>query len=147
MTAPGYSLKTFQQVMPGGEPGGTWRSPLVEETVLEAQKSQDDQSSEGRIPKRRDLQMEETSEICREYPPSLQLSIDQHSRMRKLPRSGEGTIQYEQREQSPELTQGWEQFLSPLARVENHKIHRALGRERREFYPRLNATLVPPHKA
>ena len=45
------------------EPGG---SPVVGETVLEVQKSQDDESSEGRIPKWRDPQREDTPGMCRE---------------------------------------------------------------------------------
>lgn len=57
------------------EPGG---SPLVGETVLEVQKSQDDESSEGRIPKWRDPQREDTPGMCRECLQSLWLRSRQH---------------------------------------------------------------------
>lgn len=68
VTAPGHSLESFQEAMPGGMggTGGPGGSLLVGETVLEVQKSQDDEGSEGRIPKWRDPQREETAGMCRE---------------------------------------------------------------------------------
>lgn len=75
-----------------GIPGRNWQTPWVEETGLRLWRDQGTWHSQDRVPERRRLHTERIPEICRGSSWRLQLSTDQHVRVRKLLEAEESTV-------------------------------------------------------